>query len=142
MRSPNAGVIELFAAVFAHHPIWIKLLLLARNGVASLFGLAVPSPSDILNPTIKENYQVGDKIGPWPLFFVSETELVAGRDNGHLDFRLSVLRQGHGVDANVVVSTICNTHNRWGKAYLFFIVPFHKWGVKRLMANALAAGRL
>jgi hypothetical protein len=142
LRNPNAGVIALFAAVFAHHPLWIKGLLLARNAVASRFGLVVPKPSDILNPVIKETYQAGEKIGPWPLFFISETELIAGQDNGHLDFRLSVLRQKHGADSEVVVSTICNTHNRWGKIYLFFIVPFHKWGVKRLIADAIAAGRL
>jgi Protein of unknown function (DUF2867) len=142
LRDPSAGVIDLFSAVFAHHPLWIKRLLIARNCMAALFGLDVPSASDILSPIIKDEYQVGDTIGPWPLYYLSDTELVAGRDNRHLDFRLSVLKQMQGARASLVVSTICNTHNRWGKIYLFFIVPFHRWGVRRLLEDAASAGRL
>lgn len=41
-----------------------------------------------------------------------------------------------------VIATICTTHNTFGKIYLFFIIPFHKWGVRRLMSRAIAAGRL
>ena len=33
-------------------------------------------------------------------------------------------------------------HNRAGKIYLFFIVPFHRWGMRALMRRAVAAGRL
>lgn len=44
--------------------------------------------------------------------------------------------------ASVVVTTICTVHNVFGKLYLFFIVPFHKRGVKRIISNAVAAGRL
>jgi hypothetical protein len=33
-------------------------------------------------------------------------------------------------------------HNWFGRAYLFFIVPFHRWGVKYIIKRALRAGRL
>ena len=69
-------------------------------------------------------------------------ELVAGRNNKHLDFRLSVLREPDRSPASAVVSTVCTVHNLYGKLYLFFIVPFHRRGVKLLMARAVAAGRL
>ncbi len=69
-------------------------------------------------------------------------EIVAGRDNRHLDFRLSVMKVPHGGGTSVVVSTICTVHNAGGRIYLFFIAPFHKYGVRKLMATALAAGRL
>jgi Protein of unknown function (DUF2867) len=42
----------------------------------------------------------------------------------------------------VVVTTICTVHNAFGKFYLFFIAPFHRYGVRKLMSNALAAQRL
>jgi hypothetical protein len=42
----------------------------------------------------------------------------------------------------VVVTTICTVHNLSGKLYLFLVVPFHRYGVRKLMANALAARRL
>jgi hypothetical protein len=53
-----------------------------------------------------------------------------------------VLRVADGGTASVVVSTICTVHNAFGKVYLFSIIPFHKWGVRRLIANAIIAGRL
>ena len=87
-------------------------------------------------------YSVGDKIGPWPIYFVGDNEIVAGRNNKHLDFRLSVLRVRDDDAGSVVVSTICSVHNVFGKIYLFFIVPFHRTGVKSLMSNAVAAKRL
>jgi hypothetical protein len=62
--------------------------------------------------------------------------------NKHLDFRLSVLRVKDADAGSVVVSTICSVHNIYGKIYLFFIVPFHRTGVKSLMSNAVAAKRL
>jgi hypothetical protein len=91
---------------------------------------------------VRATYNVGDKIGPWPIFHISANEIVAGRNNRHLDFRLSVLRVMDGDAASVVVSTICSVHNFFGKIYLFFILPFHRTGVKSLMSNAVAAKRL
>lgn len=142
IRNPRQGMVDIFFAIFGHHPRWMKGVLIARNWIAARFGLDVPKASDILNASRKEHYQVGDTIGPWPIFLLTETELVAGRDNRHLDFRLSVLRLAHDEVPSVVVSTICSVHNWSGKIYLFFIVPFHKWGVKRLISKAIIAGRL
>jgi hypothetical protein len=136
------GVVDIFFGIFGHHPPWMKLLLIVRNKVASLAGLDAPTAADILYVEIKDRYVVGDKIGVWPIFWLSEDELVAGRNNKHLDFRLSVLKVPGGDRTSVVVSTICTVHNLSGKLYLFFVVPFHRYGVRKLMANALAARRL
>jgi hypothetical protein len=136
------GVVDIFFGIFGHHPPWMKLLLIVRNKVASLAGLDAPTAADILHVEIKDRYVVGDKIGVWPIFWLSEDELVAGRNNKHLDFRLSVLKVPDGDRTSVVVSTICTVHNLSGKLYLFFVVPFHRYGVRKLMANALAARRL
>lgn len=142
LTRPQASVVDIFFAVFGHHPPWMKRVLIARNRVASLCGLDAPTAAEIMNPEIKPGYSVGDKIGPWPVFALTANELVAGRDNKHLDFRLSVLKEANGAGVSAVVSTVCTTHNFFGKLYLFFIIPFHKWGVRRLMSAAAAAGRL
>jgi hypothetical protein len=142
LRRSELGIVAIFFAIFAHHPPWMKLLLIVRNRLASLAGLAAPTASELLHVAIKERYAVGDKIGVWPIFALSADEIVAGRDNKHMDFRLSVLKARDGDTTSVVVSTICTVHNLAGKLYLFFIVPFHRYGVRKLMANALAARRL
>jgi len=138
----RSSVVDMFFAIFGHHPVWLKILLIVRNRIASFCGLDAPTASEIINLEIKNSYSIGDMIGVWPIFSLTETELVAGRDNKHLDFRLSVLRLMDGERASVVVSTVCTVHNAIGRLYLFFIVPFHKWGVQRLILNAIIAGRL
>jgi hypothetical protein len=135
-------IVDIFFRIFAYHPLWMKLLLIVRDKVASLVGLDASTASEILHVGIKDRYVIGEKIGVWPIFWLSEDEVVAGRDNKHMDFRLSVLKVRDGDRTSVVVSTICIVHNLSGKLYLFFVVPFHRYGVRKLMANALAARRL
>jgi hypothetical protein len=136
------GISDIFFGIFAHHPLWMKLLLVVRNKVALFAGLDAPTASEILHVEITDRYAVGEKIGVWPIFSLNEDEVVAGRNNKHMDFRLSVLKVSDGDGASVVVSTICTVHNLSGKIYLFFIVPFHRYGIRKLMANALAARRI
>jgi hypothetical protein len=142
LARPRLSIVDIFFALFGHTPFWIKALLIARNAIARRFGLEAPTAAEILHPTVRDSYHVGDKIGPWPIYFISEDEIVAGRNNKHLDFRLSVLRVKDADAESVVVSTICSVHNFAGKIYLFFIVPFHRTGVKALMSNAVVAKRL
>jgi hypothetical protein len=136
------GIVDIFFGIFAHHPLWMKLLLIIRNKLASLAGLDAPTASEIIHVEIKDRYHVGEKIGVWPIFSLSEDEVIAGRNNKHIDFRLSVLKVPDGDGTSVVVSTVCTVHNPAGRLYLFFVVPFHRFGVRKLLANALAARRL
>ena len=142
LANPNASVIEIFVAVFGRLPASMKRLSIVRNRMASLCGLEAPTTSEVVNIENKDRNRVGDKIGPWPIFMLRKSELIAGRNNKHLDFRVSALKQTGDGGSCVVISTVCAVHNTFGKVYLFFIVPFHKWGVQRLMANAVRASRL
>ena len=135
-------VVEIFFALFGHTPLWMKFLLIVRNAAARLAGLEAPTVGEIMKPTARSEYRVGEKIGPWPIFFIGDNEIVAGRNNKHMDFRLSVLKATDGDAMSVVVSTICTVHNVFGKIYLFLIVPFHRNGVRSLMSNAVVAKRL
>jgi hypothetical protein len=141
LSRPTLSVAEIFFAVFGHTPFWMKAMLILRNSLARLAGLAVPTVGEIMKPQMKTTYRVGDKIGPWPAFF-GDNEIIAGRDNRHMDFRLSVLKVADGGGASVVVSTICSVHNLFGTIYLALIVPFHRSGVQALLSRAVKAGRL
>jgi hypothetical protein len=141
LARPKLSIVEIFFALFGHTPRWMKALLIVRNTIARWCGLEAPTADEILKPAMRASYSVGDKIGPWRIFFIGDDEIVAGRNNKHLDFRLSVLRSTDG-DGQSVVSTVCSVHNLAGKIYLFFIVPFHRTGVRSLLANAVVAKRL
>jgi hypothetical protein len=136
------GIVDIFFALFGHTPLWMKLLLIVRNAAARLAGLQTPTVAEIMKPEVRPTYRVGEKIGPWPIFLIGDNEIVAGRNNKHMDFRLSVLKAVDGDEMSVVVSTICTVHNVFGKIYLFFIIPFHRSGVRSLMSNAVVANRL
>jgi hypothetical protein len=138
----DLGVVEIFFAIFARRPGWMNLMLIARNKAAALAGLEVPTTAEIMNMEKKHSYFVGEKIGPWPIFFLGSDELVAGRDNKHMDFRLSIMKVHEGMTPSVVVSTLCMVHNKLGQYYLSSIIPFHKFGLRRLMTSALAGERL
>lgn len=142
MRSASISPAGVFHAVLAHHPWWMKATLIVRNRVAKLCGLAAPTPSEIKSPAVKDSYRVGETIGVWPIYALSDSELVAGRDNKHLDFRLSVLKDTTATTPSAVISTVCVVHNVFGKVYLFFVVPFHRWGVRWLITQAVVRGRL
>lgn len=139
---PDMTMPAAFFAVFGHHPLWLKCLLITRNAVARLFGLEVADAESILRPVRQPAYRIGELIGPWPIFFSDPNELVAGRDEIHLDFRVSVLRQCEAGKTRLIVSTICLIHNRAGARYLAVILPFHRWGMRRLMRDAVSSGRL
>jgi hypothetical protein len=139
---PELGIIDIFFALFGHTPLWMKLLLIARNAAAGLAGLEVSTVGEIMKPTVRREYCVGEKIGPWPIFFIGDHEIIAGRNNKHMDFRLSVLKAIDGDAVSVAVSTVCTVHKFFGKIYLFFVVPFHRNGVRSLMSNAVMAKRL
>jgi len=138
----DLSVVDIFFAIFARRPRWMNLMLIARNKAAALAGLEVPTTSEIMNMQKRERYLIGEKIGPWPIFFLGSDELVAGRNNKHMDFRVSGMKVHDGAKPSVVVSTLCMVHNKFGQYYLSSIIPFHKFGVRRLMASALAAKRL
>jgi Protein of unknown function (DUF2867) len=142
LTRPELGIVDIFFALFGHEPLWMKLTLVARNAAARLAGLEAPTVAEIMAPEVRVKYSVGEKIGPWPIFFLGDHEIVAGRNNKHMDFRVSVLKAVDGDGPSVIVSTVCAVHNFFGKIYLFFIVPFHRKGVRLLMSNAVMAKRL
>lgn len=142
LTRPDIAIVDLFFALFGHTPLWMKFILIVRNAAVRPFGLEAPTVGEILRPRVKSQHGLGEKIGPWPIFFLADDEIIAGRNNKHMDFRLSVLRATEGGAADVVVSTICTVHNVFGRIYLFFIIPFHRAGVRSLMSRAVAARRL
>ena len=119
----------------------MTVMLIARNKVAALAGLEVPTTREIMKMEQRDRYRVGDKIGPWPIFFLDSDELIAGRDNKHMDFRVSIMKVHDGATPSVIVSTLCMVHNKFGQYYLSSIIPFHRFGLRRLMASALASQR-
>ena len=104
-------------------PPWARGLLAVRNALVRPFGLKTGEPDRPIFPTCHE----------------SETELILGTDDRHLDFRIGLIRQ----DGRIYMSTWVRPHNAWGRAYLALVMPFHilisRGAVARMATEASGA---
>jgi uncharacterized protein DUF2867 len=133
---------EIYLAILGHLPWWARALIIVRNRIVSLFGLHAEPTANVWNPPIKDSYSPGDKILRFNLYSLDDNEILTGRDDKHLDFRVSVMKVAEKGAHNVVVSTLIFTHNLFGRMYLLVVLPLHRFGMRRLLAQAVARGRI
>jgi hypothetical protein len=87
-------------------PGWARALLALRNALVGPFGLKTgQTPEAAIFPVLRDTPE----------------ELVLGTDDRHLNFRIALHRQ----DGRLYMSTWVHPHNRWGRAYLALVMPFH-----------------
>lgn len=142
LRRPELKIHEIYVAILGHLPWWARALIIARNTVVRPFGLHGETAANVWHPVAKESYGIGDKIVRFNLYSQDENEIIAGLDDKHLDFRVSVMKFAGDGAPRVTASTIIFVHNTFGRAYLSLILPFHRFGMKHLMARAVAQGRI
>ena len=143
-RQPQRSIVEIYAALLGHLPASFKHLLVLRSLLVRPFGIAGVGYSDLTAPMdTSRSYVAGEKIGRWTLYDQLPDEIIAGGDDKHLDFRVSVLRERRQDGADrVVLSTGVRTHNAFGRDYLATILKFHRFGVTQLLTSASRAGRV
>lgn len=111
------------AEIITDFPGWARALLLLRRMVTAPFGLSNDGP------------EAPDKVGPFPVEAETDRELVAGFDDRHLDFRVSVRSE----DGRVSLATWVHPHNACGWLYLRAILPFHILIARDALARVAAA---
>ena len=133
---------EIYLAILGHLPCWARALIVVRNFIVSFLGLHTEPAASVWKSRIKDRYTSGDTIVRFNLYALDDNEIVAGIDDKHLDFRVSVMQVTEGGTSKVVVSTLIFAHNIFGKIYLLFVLPLHRFGMRRLLAQAVALGRI
>ncbi|MEM1303084.1 MAG: DUF2867 domain-containing protein [Pseudomonadota bacterium] len=114
------------AEVITTFPGWAKALVALRGILTAPFGLQNKLPED-----------AGDAVGIFPVERDDQNEVVAGFNDKHLDFRVSVVT----VDGLVHLATWVRPHNAAGRVYLRTIMPFHIAIVRNALARVAAAGQ-
>jgi Protein of unknown function (DUF2867) len=128
----------LWRFLIAHQPSWIGWLTNVRDAIVACFGLKTAKHLATLSGEAD-----ADRIGIFKVYGRSDTEIVLGEDDKHLDFRLSVL---HTPDPSptrggqLTVSTVVHCNNLLGRAYLLVIAPFHRQVVKASLRRAAHVG--
>lgn len=105
-------------------PGWVDGLLKLRNSLVKPLGLK----------TGIDNRDAGDAI--FPITYESDSELLLGTNDSHLNFRIAVLQH----EGRVYMSTWVHPHNWLGRAYLQVVMPFHvmicRGSIKRVAAGS------
>ena len=102
--SPRAA-----AEIVVAFPGWATALVKLRGLLVAPFGLSNSGP------------EAEDKLGLFPVEEDTAQELIAGFDDKHLDFRVSVT----SYEGRVSLATWVHPHNFWGRLYLATILPAH-----------------
>ncbi len=97
------------AEIALSFPWWVRCLMTLRNILVKPFGLTT------------EADDAREKLGIFPLDSETENELIAGFNDKHLEFRLSVLSH----EGRIHLATWVKTHNLGGRLYLAAVMPFH-----------------
>ncbi len=82
-----------------------------------------------------EKFEVDGYIGFFKIFSISETEIILGANDKHLDFR-AIITKDKALVYNIKVITLVSYNNTFGKIYMTIIKPFHRIVVKSLVKNA------
>ena len=117
--------------IVGHQPAWVDRLTQVRDAIVACFGLKTARHLATLAGKEKDQ-----RVGIFRIYSRSDTEIVLGEDDRHLDFRVSVLRGAH----EVTVTTVVHCHNLLGRTYLFVIAPFHRLVVKASLRRAAKLG--
>jgi Protein of unknown function (DUF2867) len=128
----------LWRFLISQQPSWIGWLTNVRDAIVACFGLKTAKHLATLSSEAN-----ADRIGIFKVYRKSETEIVLGEDDKHLDFRLSVLRVpdlSPTLGGQLTVSTVVHCHNLLGRAYLLVIAPFHRQVVKASLRRAAHVG--
>lgn len=97
------------AEIIIDFPVWARTLMTLRNTLTSPFGLSAGA-----TPAV-------EKLGIFPIEMEDANEIIAGFNDKHLNFRISVL----SLEGKVFLSTWVHPHNWGGRMYLKTILPFH-----------------
>jgi hypothetical protein len=128
----------LWRFVMSQQPSWIGWLTSLRDAIAACLGLKTAKQLVALSDEAKS-----DRIAFFKVYRRSESEIVLGEDDKHLDFRLSVLRSPEvppTLGDRLTISTVVHCHNLLGRIYIFVIAPFHRLVVKASLRRAALVG--
>jgi hypothetical protein len=134
--SKDPAVLARF--IFSVQPSWIGALTNVRDAIVAGFGLKTAKHLATFS-----SEPAARRISIFSVFDTSETEVVLGENDKHLDFRVSILctpDSPPSTASHLTLSTVVHCHNGLGRTYLSVIAPFHRQVVKASLRRAAEVG--
>jgi len=137
LRNPALSPIGIFLHLFRTTPGWVSWLMAVRNRAAGWFGLKDVGALSAVSGKSAELYKVGDRLGIFSIFAMTDSELLLGIDDSHLDVRVSILKRGGARGVTCIVSTVVHVHNRLGRLYMLPVGRIHPIVVKAMIRRSM-----
>ncbi|MCW8334141.1 DUF2867 domain-containing protein [Vibrio sp. SCSIO 43135] len=127
VRYSNESALDVYFMLVQQTPSWVNRLMALRNHIVGYFGLKnLGKMADIDFNKPHQDYRVGDRLGIFTIYSISEKEIVLEDRDKHLDVKVSFYLEPDGDRAKVHASTVVHVHNMLGKVYMLFVAPMHK----------------
>ena len=145
-RHPARSPLQSWLDVAARTPAWTRALMFVRNKAVRLVGLKDLGQLDDGHPPASgrslrdaRSYRVGDRAGIFRVHALSDSEVVLGDSDRHLDVQVSLMRlpgpEGTpSATFTAAMSTVVHVHNALGRIYMLGVAPAH-----RVIAPAVVA---
>ena len=142
---PTRTALQTWLDVVARTPRWTQQLMALRNRLVRLVGLKdlgqlhdAHPPASGHAPSDAGSYRVGIFL----IRHLSDTEVVLGQDDKHLDVQVSLSKHRRGdAPATLAVSTVVHIHNALGQTYMAVVTPFHRRIVRAMLQRLASHGQ-
>ncbi len=115
--------------LFESAPWWVESLMDLRNAVVKWFGLKT---GDTTKEEVMRNFSLSNpNMGLFNIYGYSESEVILGEDDKHLDFRVSLLIERE--NRRLVLTTVVQFNNWLGRLYFLPVSFFHRIIVKAML---------
>lgn len=104
-----------------------------RDALVGRLGLKTSDVYRAGDPRHPVSCEVGERIGSFTIFERTAHEAIVGKNDRHLDFRVSMLVE----EAAVTMTTMVFFRNAWGRCYFAVVKPFHLAMVPRTFDRGL-----
>ncbi len=134
----DLDIYDFAEAFFKPPPIWFQFFWNLRDRLVSPFNLKTGVKNKNHDKPQKNNkWEVGSQVGFFKLYEVLGNEMVLGENDKHLDFRVILKYEKVKENESCSVTTLVKYNNSLGKVYFFFVKPFHRLFVPKLIAYNL-----
>jgi hypothetical protein len=123
---------DVFRSFFRSAPAWVMVLMDLRNRLVARLGLKATQGATSAGERerILRDLRVepGTSVGLFKIYARAGGEVMAGEDDKHLDFRVSVFIGETGPDGTrrLTLGTVVRLHNALGRLYFVAVRPFHR----------------
>ena len=128
---------DCMIAFFKAFPKSFLVLLNIREKIAGMLKLKTAPETDKASRLERlHNFKgnIGESIAIFEVLDKTETELLTGQNDDHLDFKLSFISYNH-IKPTIELATTVKINNKLGTLYFSIVRPIHKFYMKIILSR-------